>query len=64
MILITIKNSKTFGLMKEIIIEEDKQNDVACLKQKNKDKKTKRLNEKRYHSNKQYKLNQTLSFCI
>ena len=38
--------------MKEIIIEEDKQNDVACLKQKNKDKKTKRLNEKRYHSNK------------
>ena len=50
--------------MKEIIIEEDKQNDVACLKQKNKDKKTKRLNEKRYHSNKQYKLNQTLSFCI
>ena len=27
--------------MKEIIIEEDKQNDVACLKQKNKDKKNK-----------------------
>ena len=39
MILITIKNSKTFGLAKEIIVEEDKQNDVARLKQKNKDKK-------------------------
>ena len=37
MILITIKNSKTFGLVKEIIVEEDKQNDVARLKQKNKD---------------------------
>lgn len=39
--------------MKEIIVEEDKQNDVARLKQKDKDKKKqkkKRLNEKRYHS--------------
>ena len=38
MILITIKNSKTFGLVKELIVEEDKQNDVARLKQKNTDK--------------------------